>query len=264
MDFFTAGVVLCGIAATVVVVIYVGLLRGTAVGFWVLFISFALSIVYNIWSKTGHFLRIVAEISLAVSVGFLCLVGALSQHVSLTTQSVLFAFTLMLITLLVNSVPSGLKDIKADQESGAKSFVLSTGCFVIAGDRLYISAKLRIFALTLQLAIIVALVLTAMQFAIPLFIRFAMLLLLFVSALHLLKLLSLRSFYRLRHSGPLFSGFCNYFALFLVLFPSLSINLKVIVGLVVLLVILLSWLTKVTTQRKHHRRLVFRQTSFDK
>ena len=238
-----------------VVLIYVILLRGTAVGFWLLIGSLIFSIVYNVWSKVGALPRIFAEISLAISVGLLCVAGTLSVQPSINYFIISYALTLTLISLLVNSVPSGLKDIKPDQEAGASSFVLSMGCFVIAEDQLYISSRLRLYALALQVGIVCSFFVVVQQVNLLNFYKITALPILIVSTVHLTRLLHMRSFKKLRRSGPLFSGFCNYFVLLLVLIPRFPIVLQLFIGFL-LIAFLVRSVSMVRRSRLDGRRRV--------
>lgn len=237
-----------------ILLLYWGGGDGTAVSFFILLLSFICSIAYNLWSKTGRIPRIFAELALASSVSLLCLASALTISSIPSMATMVFACTLGLVTLLLNSVPSGLKDIKADREAGGNSFVLALGCFVIAGDRLYISKKLQLFAFVLQTIIMGMVLFTAKQFFVPLMLQSIIFLLLTISFFHLIRMLMLSSYNQLRHGGPLLGGYCHYLALVLIVVSHFSIAQLLLVGLILLFVVALTLLWRGVRRR---RKLVF-------
>jgi 4-hydroxybenzoate polyprenyltransferase len=214
--------------------LYIFALRGTVGGVIALCLSGACSVVYNLWSKRGAVPRILPEISLAVSIGLLCLVGALTNSDQLAAQSILFAVTVVPVLLLVNSVPSGLKDIKTDSESGAHSFVLSTGSRMLDADAIFLSQQLRIYSYALQIAILVLVVLLTEVLRVPFLLRFLIVALGLYGGLHLRLILSVRSFQVLRKTMPLLNGYYDYLALALCVVPLMPLALQICYGLVAL------------------------------
>jgi 4-hydroxybenzoate polyprenyltransferase len=214
--------------------LYIFALQGTLGGVILLGLSGGCSVAYNLWSKHGTVPRILPEVSLAVSIGLLCLAGASINSDQISTRSVLFATALALVLLLVNSVPSGLKDIKTDSESGARSFVLSTGSRMLDTDAIFLSRRLRIYCYTLQIAILVFLVVLTEIFSVPLPLRFLIIALGIYGGLHLRLILSVRSFQVLRKAMPLLNGYYDYFALALCVVPLMPLALQICYGLAVL------------------------------
>lgn len=210
--------------------LYILVLRGTLSGIILLFLSGGCSVVYNLWSKRGAVPRILPEVSLAVSIGLLCLAGALTANELLTERSIMFAISLALVLLLVNSVPSGLKDIKTDSESGARSFVLSTGSRMLDADGIYLSRLLRIYSYGLQSAILALLIALTEVFQVPILLRLVIATLGIYGGLHLRLILSVRSFQALRKAMPLLNGYYDYFAVALCLVPLMPLALQLVYG----------------------------------
>lgn len=213
--------------------IYRVALDGNSTGLLILFLSILLSVIYNLWSKWGWLPRFLAELGLAASIGLLCLSGsALTGNIS--SSAALYALTLALVLLLLNSVPSGLKDLQTDTAFGADSFVQSTGTRMDDEDRMVISVALRRYSAVLQGSIIVGLVgLIVLLEPAPL-VTILVILLTLYAALHLRMLLAVRSFQALRRSLPLLNGYYNYAALLLVLIDRMPRGLQ---GIVVVYVI---------------------------
>lgn len=204
----------------IVLVVYGLWYPATAVSLVALTISFVLSILYNVWSKSGRLPRLFAELALAFSVGMLFLSGALLETDLLSATAVALAILLSLITLLVNSVSSGLKDIKTDQDVGAKSFVLATKSRVVAGNLLYISPKLRLYSVVIQLLIMGGFAWVAYGYGRGWATYVGVFCFTSLSLGHLRKLLRSQTFTQLRTREPLKNGFYNYFAFLWLLFPT--------------------------------------------
>ena len=200
-----------------------------------LLLSMAASVYYNLWSKWGPLPRILSELSLAASIVLLSLSGAQT----LSYDALVFAVTLGLILLLVNSLPSGLKDLKTDAEFGARSFVLASGATVQGEDAVEIPLNLHIYGGILQIAIIAGLVAMIFQWELGLMVASVTLLLAFFGALHLRMLLAVRSFDAIRQSKPLLNGYYNYAALLVILAPRMTIWLQILIGVVALLLLTL-------------------------
>src|SRR5690606_1323219 len=105
--------------------LYIFMLADSRAGLGFLWLSIGLSLVYNLGSKWGPMPRFVVELALALSVGALCLAGGLSVAATFSQAGLVFTGTLTLVLLLLNSVPSGLKDLKTDYEFQARSFVIA-------------------------------------------------------------------------------------------------------------------------------------------
>lgn len=199
-----------------------------------LVLSIFLSVIYNLFSKRGFFSRLMAELSLAGSIGLLCAAGTLTQTEKLPLESAIFATTLTLILLLLNSVPSGLKDLKTDEAFGAKSFVLVIGCKMLDDDQYFLPSRLRWYSGVLQLAIVGGIAFLLIEFHPALLLSILIVILTLYSALHLRMLLQITSFNAIRFSLPLLNGFYNYAALSLILVDRMPLWLQLLyVGLVI-------------------------------
>jgi 4-hydroxybenzoate polyprenyltransferase len=193
--------------------IYRLLLRGSDIACGLLCLSMGLSVLYNLWSKWGKIARLAPELALAMSVGLLCLCGALTQTLALSPSSMAFALTLSLLLLLLNSVPNHLKDLKTDDQFGAKSFILATGTRVMGQDQIAVSRTLQVYSVGLQSAVYGCLVTLVLLFRPTWPVAGLGSLLTLYGGLHLRMLLGMDSWQHLRRSMPLLSGFYNYFAL---------------------------------------------------
>jgi len=215
---------------------------GASLRAWVVFGgSIALSAVYNAFSKWGSPPRWFVELSLAASVGLLCGVGALMARGVLPLHSSAYALALALLLLLLNSVPSGLKDLFSDAAYGARSFALASGARVEGADRLYIPPRLRLYAALLQLALAAALAWLVWLYRPQWWVGVLAGILLLYGALHLRMLLFLDSFLLLRRSKPLLSGYYHYAALLVLLLPQMPPLLRLVVGLAVLQLLFIPW-----------------------
>lgn len=215
--------------------IYAFGVRGSSIG--LLSLSIVLSILYNLWSKRGGVFVVIAEVSLAASIGLLCLSGAQTLQANLSPESIVFAFTLALILLLLNSVSSGLKDIKTDLDAGVRSFAAVSGASVQGEDQLYIPFRLKIYSAILQGSIgILTIFLMVWLRSHWLLCIFGVVLCLY-SALHLRFLLSVDSYTKLRGSMPLLNGYYNYLALSLCLFPFMPFIMQLVYSLLILAVL---------------------------
>lgn len=183
-------------------VILYGLLGGTGEGLAVLCLSIGLGIVYDLWSKRGRVPRILSEVALALSIGLLCLAGAMLKTAQVPVQSTLYAVALTLVLLLLNSVSSGLKDLKTDAASGATSFILSTGSRMVDGDRVQITKVVWVYSAAIQSAIFICQVLMLSFFNPGLLAKALVMVLSLYAALHLRMLLATQSSSRMRSSMP--------------------------------------------------------------
>ncbi len=235
----------------IMLLIYYFVIQGSNTGFIILCLSIILGAIYDIWSKQGKFPKFLAELALASSIGLLSLVGALAKTEEITLKSAVFAISLTLLLLLLNSVPSGLKDLKTDFESGAKSFVISAGCKMIDQDQIFIPKRLWIYSTILQILIIFGLILMTQLFSTSWLINILICVLTLYAILHLRMILSLKSFISLRKANPLLNGFYNYYAVSLIVLTWMPFYLKIFY---ILHISLLSVDGKVFSKGRCHRQ----------
>jgi len=221
--------------------IYLVILRGSNAGLFVVCMSILCSVIYNLWSKRSSLHRFLPELALAVSIGLLCGAGALIRADSVGLPSLLFALTLTFVLLSVNSVPSGLKDLKTDYEFGARSFVLVAGAQMLDDDQMIIHNTLRIYSLLLQVMILVGLLCVMVSVKIPLALGVLIGGLALYGGLHLRLILSLRSYVKLRRAMPLLSGYYHYVALALCLINWMPAWLQIAYAIATIALILLPW-----------------------
>jgi 4-hydroxybenzoate polyprenyltransferase len=217
--------------------LYVIFLGGSALGVFFITASILLSLVYNLWSKKGNFPRLLSEISLALSIGFLFLAGSVTRQAILPTIPVLFFISLSLGLLFLNGVASGLKDIKTDLANGAKSFVITTGSYVTNENRVIISKKLWLFCLFVKLLITSSFI--SLSFFVPLtpFLLILVFILDAYSALHVIMLLRSRTYQGIIKSSPLLNGYYAYFALLIFSIPFLPFYFEYLYLIVIFLLI---------------------------
>jgi 4-hydroxybenzoate polyprenyltransferase len=218
-----------------------------------LWLSIGLSIIYNLGSKWGRAPRFVAELALALSIGALCLAGALSTGPSLPWRSQVFILTLSLLMLLLNSVPSGLKDIKTDLAFGARSFVIAAGASITTTDKLMISKRLWVYSFSLQLLILAGLSYLVYLYQVPWWIGLGASLLWLYSGLNLRMILALPTFSLLHRSLPLLSGYYNYFALSLFVISAMPLYLQLVYSLSIGGLLLLPWYLGFYVWRKRYQ-----------
>lgn len=185
-------------------------------------------IAYNLWSKRGPVPPWVAEFSLGGCVACFLLAGALTQQPRLDGAVWVLAATAWLQLVLTNSLSSGLKDLDADAQVGARSFVIWMGARVPDGDphaRLTLPRALWAYGGGLQLLIALAspgiLLLTRPPLAPGLLMALvtASLVLHMAAAYHLYLILSSTSFAQLYRREPLFNALLNYAGVMVALTP---------------------------------------------
>jgi len=213
--------------------IYKFILHGSLSGILVLIGSIFLSVIYNLWSKTGKFPKFIAEFSLALSIGLLGVAGSLEiDHMRMNGMAVTFSVCTALILLLLNSVPSGLKDLKTDFNYGATSFVISGGYSIAGENEIIPSRNIKIYSWVLEFfigCVLMGMILTEKSPAVLVLITIV----LFVySCLHLALILRMRFYNTLLVSMPLLSGVYNYLALCFLAIPKFPIVVRLgIIGL---------------------------------
>ncbi|MBI5928624.1 MAG: UbiA family prenyltransferase [Chloroflexi bacterium] len=195
--------------------------------------SLVCSIIYDLWSKWGRLPRLIPEIALAASVSLLGLSVMFARTTTPPTSALLWAMALGLGLLLLNSVSSGLKDLKTDLAYGARSFVIAIGTRVETDDSLLIPPALRRYSLILQSLMLVATLYLVVEFHPPLLVLIFSLILSIYGALHLRMLLTLTSFRGLMASLPLLHGHYTYTSLVLLLADRLPLLLQLLVALLV-------------------------------
>ena len=233
--------------------IYHFILKGSLSGLGLLILSIGLSVVYNMWSKWGRVPRLLPELSLAISISLLCLAGTFSITSRLSFENLCFALALLLISLLLNSVPSGLKDLKTDLMFGASSFVISMGSRMDDSDQMSISKKLWTYSIVLQSGIIICMITLIILFQPPWYIIMLISLLALYSGLHLRLVLATRSFGQLRHLRPLLNGHYNYLALSLFVIGWLPIYLQIGYGLLAIALLLIPLQLSFRVWRRRYR-----------
>ncbi len=233
--------IFCLIQVPTALGVYYFLFRDNLNGLAIIGLSVFLSIIYNLWSKQGNFPKFLAEFSLAISVGLLCLVGTLSQTASPSLKSIMFASALTLVLLLLNSVPSGLKDLKTDYESGVRSFVIAFGCCMLDSDQMLIPIRVRVYSTVLQMLFSFCLLLLIILFSPSWTVVILSCILTLYASLHLRMMLLLRSFQALRKSRPLINGGYNYCALSLIVIGFMPLYLKIFYGLLALALLVYPW-----------------------
>jgi 4-hydroxybenzoate polyprenyltransferase len=211
---------------------------GNRVGWPILGLSIGLSIIYNLGSKWGPFPRLLAELALAFSIGLLCLAGTLTQTTQLSPTSGLFALALALVLLLLNSIPSGLKDLKTDAAFGARSFVMALGSRMQDADRMVIPRPVWLYSLALQLVIIACFTGLIYLLELSWWLNLLIAWLLLYGSLHLRLVLATHTFSQLRHTRPLLNGYYNYLALALLVTEWMPLYLQLLCGLLVMALLL--------------------------
>ncbi|MBV6402517.1 MAG: hypothetical protein CNIPEHKO_02829 [Anaerolineales bacterium] len=199
--------------------VYLFVFDSSVISLQLIGMSMALSVLYNLFSKRGRFPRLLAEISLAASIGCLCLLGSSTQSSPLSLGARLITLALTLILLLLNSVPNHLKDLLADHGSGHSNFALSVGVTINEDGEIFIPRTLWIYFAAIQLAIIACVIALLSIFETPPLQSLLSILFMVLSGLHLRNLLLRESFIEIRKSYPLLNGYYNYLALSLILMP---------------------------------------------
>lgn len=197
--------------------LYIWALGGSGAGIIALSGSIAGSIIYNLWSKRGFLFRFVAELSLAASLALLLLAAVFVFVPQMPLYAVFFALALLFILLQLNSVPSGLKDIKTDSRFGAQSFVLSAGAKMLDEDKYQLSTFIYVYSFAIQVFIAFCLSLVAWLKLTPWYYCLPMALLWAYASVHLHQLLKINSCAQLLNFSPLLGGYFNYFSLTLLI-----------------------------------------------
>lgn len=216
----------------------IGLLGGDWPAIGVLVASLLCSIIYDKWSKWGRLPRLIPEIALAASVSLLGISAMFARTDTPPNRAILWAAVLGMGLLLLNSVASGLKDLKTDGAYGARSFVLSTGTRMVDEDTLEISTPLRWYAAILQALVLVGTGILLVQFSPPIPLIILSIILSIYGALHLRMLLGIRSFQGLLASIPLLNGHYTYTAIVLIVIDRLPLLFQLLIGWLVIIILL--------------------------
>ena len=209
-------------------VLYYFGLRGSFQGLVVLLVSVFLSSIYNLGSKRGKIPRILAEISLALSIGTLSFAGYLANNNRIITLDALFfPLSLTLVLLLVNSIANGIKDVETDEQAGAESFVIKMGCKVRDG-RIFISPQTRIYSTSIMLLTLFSFILVGSRFSVNYYLYSLIGILILYSFLHLRYIFTVRTLVGFRKSIPFLYGYYSYFALCIFLVPWMPLLLKIV------------------------------------
>lgn len=203
-------------------------------GFLWLIASVTLSIIYNLFSKWRWLPRILAELSLAGSITCLALAGAWVFATLPPPDTWLFCLSLGVVLLLVNSVPSGLKDIQFDKLFGARSFVLSTGSTVSQEGDLILNDFLRRYAFIIQALIIFLLIALALIYTIHLPAVLLLIVLQWYANLQLWQILHLTHVDQFQQRMLFLGGYYNYLSLLVIVWAYLPPLIQIATALVIL------------------------------
>ena len=237
-------------------VLYKVVLNGHSSGLIWLAISVSLGIIYNLFSKWRWLPRILAELSLALSVMFLSISGASAFESNLPHQTFLFCGTLGLVLLLVNSVASGLKDIQFDSMFGARSFVLSAGTTVSRDGELTLSPLLKRYMVGLQLSITLLALILSMQYQIGIFVWIVLIILQAFAILHTLRLLQIQHIDEFPKVFLFLGGYYNYLVLVLLVWAYLPPLLQIIIGMLIIALLTIPFRRAWSTYRQRHKTIL--------
>lgn len=240
----------------IAILLYVIVLRGNPAGLFLLGASVGLSVIYNLFSKWRWLPRILAEIALALSVTLLGLTGAFAYQQDLPPDVLLYCGTLGLVLLLVNSVPSGLKDILYDSDYGARSFVLSTGTIVKPDGALGLSGILKVYMIALQVLIALLTILLGVIYEISWFGWLVLILLQIFAGLHTLRLLNLSHIREFKDVILFLGGYYNYLALMVHIWVYLPVLLQIILAVIIVQLGSLPFRRAWGVYRGRHKRIV--------
>lgn len=233
--------------------LYIISLGGLIIGVILLTLSILSSIIYNLYSKKGFIPKFLAETSLALSISLLCLAASVVFTETIDKGPLIISVVLFFVLLSVNSVSSGLKDLKSDFESGGNSFVISMGARVFDKKVVYIPQKLVFYANIIQLIIVFSLIHGLNYYNHCLYIKIMALVFCSYAFMHLNSMLRKKTFVGLVKSKVLLNGYYNYAALLLIFYDLLPILLRLLFIFFLLLPILFFFQRK----RKRNRHYLF-------
>jgi 4-hydroxybenzoate polyprenyltransferase len=201
--------------------IYIYVLNGHLNGVIILTISILLSLIYNRFSKYSIFPKILAELSLALAVALMIPAGFYAVDTAINIKVYLFAGCYFLILHLLNSIPSGLKDLKTDYETHVESFVISWKCRMIDENKSQISKRVVVYSFFLLFLLFILFFITAFAFQSYWFVFIFIGVFCFLAYAHLKELLNKTNFYDLQKFAPLLNGFYTYLASYFLLLDKL-------------------------------------------
>lgn len=205
------------------------LTRPAPVGYIILACSVLASIVYNLWSKTGNVPRLLAEVSLAASIGTLTLTATLHDGNSISLINLVASFAVMFVLLDLNSISSGLKDLAADLKAGAASFVISLGASIDHSGIIHLPRRVTSYAIVIHFLAGATIILLGYFLKVQWFFWIIAGIAFFYSSMHLRLMLKQASYASLQRSSPILGGYYLYFAYLIMIFAELPFLFKVLI-----------------------------------
>lgn len=219
---------------------------------WII-LSIFFSLIYNLFSKWRWLPRIIAEIALALSITFLAIGGASIFDSNLPSQVWLYCGSLGLVLLLVNSVPSGLKDVQADTQHGARSFVITMGVTVTADGQLTIPPNLKRYVLIVQSMITVLSIGLGIIYQIGVMAWLLIIMLQFFAWLHSLRLIQIQHVEELPEVFLFLGGYYNYLNLVIYVWVLLPLLFKIVLAILMLYLLLIPFRRAWAVYRQRHK-----------
>lgn len=236
--------------------LYQILLLGNMQGLFYLGLSIALSLIYNLFSKWRWLPRILSEIALASSVALLGMSGAFIYKSNLPIEVWFYCGVLGLVLLLVNSVPSGLKDIQADSEFGARSFVISMGVSVSADGQLTFPRRLKIYMTSLQTLILICAIGLGIVYQLGVFAWGTVILLQVFAGLHTIRLTRLKHVNEFQNAFLFLGGFYNYLALVIFIWVYLPLLIQLVLGFIMIQLLSIPFRRAWSVYRQQHKLII--------
>ena len=228
-------------------------LDGNAQRLMWLMLSVSFSLIYNLFSKWRWLPRILAEIALALSITFLGISGASILDANLPSEVWLYCGGLGLVLLLVNSVPSGLKDIQADYQFGACSFVIAMGTIVAIDGQLTIPHKLKRYVVILQSFITMLSIGLGIIYQVDMMAWLLVIMLQFFAWLHSFRLMRIGHVNELSDVFLFLGGYYNYLTLVMYVWGLLPIILQIVLAILMLYLLLIPFRRAWAVYRQRHK-----------
>jgi 4-hydroxybenzoate polyprenyltransferase len=225
---YRAAFILAILQVPLMYLIYIYAFNSHLNGVIILTVNILLSLIYNRFSKYSAFPKILVELSLALAIALMIPVGFYAVDTAINIKVYLFAGCYFLILHLLNSIPSGLKDLKTDYENHVESFVISWKCRMIDENKIQISKRVVVYSFFLLFLLFILFLTTAYAFQSHWFVFVLMSVFCFLSYAHLKELLNKTDFYDLRKFAPLLNGFYTYLASYFLLFDKLPLIIYII------------------------------------